>query len=324
MRRRNFLWLAGGGAVWPVLARGQAVMPVIGWLSALSKSTIPAIDVQFRRGLSEVGFTIGGNVSIEYRWAEGHYERLPALALELVRHPVDVIVAQAPPAAVAARTATTTIPIVFTVGVDPVGAGLVASYARPEGNATGATLITGPLGQKRIEILRELVPKASSVGMLVNPYGPDTAPEIRDVQGAARANNLELRLFNASIPTEIETAFKQISEKRPDALLIGSDPFYQIVRQNIVAHVAHLGLAAIYPFREFVEAGGLISYGTNIPNSYRQVGIYVGRILKGAKPAELPVVQPTRFELVINLKAAKTSGFNIPPNLHARSDEVIE
>jgi putative ABC transport system substrate-binding protein len=307
-----------------MLASGQAAMPVIGWLSALSKSTIPAIDVQFRRGLSEVGFTIGGNVRIEERWAEGHYERLPALALELVRHPVDVIVAQAPPAAVAARTATTTIPIVFTVGVDPVGAGLVASYARPGGNATGVTLITGPLGQKRIEILRELVPKASSIGMLVNPYGPDTAPEIRDVQAAARANNLELRLFNASTPTEIETAFKQISEKRPDALLIGSDPFYVIVRQNIVAQVAHLGLAAIYPFREFVEAGGLISYGTNIPNSYRQVGIYVGRILKGANPAELPVVQPTRFELVINLKAAKTSGFNIPPDLHARSDEVIE
>jgi putative ABC transport system substrate-binding protein len=324
MKRREFLWLAGGGAIWPVLARGQARMPVIGWLSALSKSTIPAIDAQFHRGLSEVGFNIGGNVRIDYRWAEGHYERLPALALELVRQPVDVIVAQAPPAAVAARTATTTIPIVFSVGVDPVGAGLVASYARPDGNATGVTLITGPLGQKRIEILRELVPKASSVGMLVNPFGPDTAPEIRDVQAAAKANDLELRLLNASTPTEVETAFKQISEKRPDALLIGSDPFYQIMRQNIVAQVARLGLVAIYPFREFVEAGGLISYGTNIPNAYRQAGIYVGRILKGAKPSELPVMQPTRFELVINLKTATTSGYNIPPNLHARSDEVIE
>jgi putative ABC transport system substrate-binding protein len=299
-------------------------MPVIGWLSASSKGIIPQIEVQFRRGLSEVGFTIGRNAGIEYRWAEGHYERLPALALELVRHPVNVIVAQAPPAAVAAKTATTTIPIVFSVGVDPVGAGLVASYARPEGNATGVTLMTGPLGQKRIEILRELVPKASSVGMLVNPYGPDTAPEIRDVQAAAAANNLELRLLNASTPSEIETAFKQLGEKRPDALLIGTDPFYQIQRQNIVSQVARLGLVAIYPFRAFVEAGGLISYGTNIPNTYRQVGIYVGRILRGAKSAELPVVQPTRFELVINLKTAKALNFDIPPNLHARSDEVIE
>lgn len=325
MRRREFITLIGGATVaLPVVVQGQKAVPVIGWLSALSEGTLPKNEALFRRGLTEAGFIIGQNVAIEYRWAEGQYQRLPAMAVELVRHPVDVILAQAPPAALAARSATTTIPIIFSVGVDPVASGLVASYGRPGGNATGVTLVTGPLGQKRIEILRELVPKASIVAMLINPYGPDTAPEIRDVQAAARANNLELRLLNASTPTEVDEAFKDVTDQRPDALLIGSDPFYQIQRQNIVSHVERTGLAAIYPFREFVEVGGLISYGTNIPNSYRQAGIYVGRVLKGAKPSDLPVMQPTTFELVINLKTAKAQGLDIPPNLHARSDEVID
>jgi putative ABC transport system substrate-binding protein len=326
MRRRDFLGvLSGAAAGWPVGARAQqAATPVIGWLSALSAGTLPQNEVLFRRGLSEVGFVPGRNVTIEYRWADGQYDRLPAMAVDLVSRPVDVILAQTPSAALAARTATTTIPIVFSVGVDPVAAGLVASYSRPGGNATGTSLISGPLGQKRLEILRELVPKATVIAMLVNPHGPDTAPEIRDVQAAAQANNLQLRLLNASTPVELDAAFKAISAQRPDALLIAGDPFFQTQRQNIATQVARSGLVAVYPFREFVDAGGLISYGTNIPNSYRQAGIYVGRILKGAKPADLPVMQPTTFELVINLRTAKAQGLDIPPNLHARSDDVIE
>ena len=198
------------------------------------------------------------------------------------------------------------------------------SYSRPGGNATGATLIIGPLGQKRVEIVRELVPKASVVAMLVNPDSPDAAPEVRDVQAAAQANKLQLRIINAKTPAELDAAFAVLAAQRPDALLIGGDPFYLIERDKIVAQIARLGLPAVYPIREMVEAGGLISYGANIPNSYRQAGIYVGRILNGAKPADLPVTQPTTFDLVINLKAAKAQGIDIPPNLQARSDEVIE
>jgi putative tryptophan/tyrosine transport system substrate-binding protein len=306
MRRRKFLiGLGGAAAAWPLTVHAQQPMPVIGWLSAISERAAAQHLAQFRRGLGENGFVLGQNVAIEYRWSDGQYDRLPAMAAELARRPVDVILAQAPPAALAVKTATTTIPIVFVVGIDPVSVGLVASYNRPGSNATGATLIMGPLGQKRIEVLRELVPKASAVAMLINPHSPDAAPEIRDVQVAAQANNLQLRLINASTPAEIDVAFAAIAAQRPDALLIGGDPFYLVQRQNIVDHVARAGLVAVYPSREFADAGGLISYGTNIPASYRQAGIYVGRILKGAKPSDLPVVQPTTFELVINLKTAK-------------------
>jgi putative ABC transport system substrate-binding protein len=327
MERRVFVKGIGGAAVGTVLAlpvRAQQKLPVIGWLSALNDRATAHHQVMFRRGLGEVGFVPSQNVVIEYLWAEGKYDRLPAMAIEFVRRPVDVILAAAPPAALAAKTATTTIPIVFTVGIDPVAGGLVASYSHPGGNATGMTLIMGPLGQKRLEILRELVPKASIVAVLANPFGPDTAPEIRDVQAAAQANGLRLQLFNASTPDEIDTAFAALAAQRPDALLIAGDPFFVVQRHKIAAQVARIRLATVYPIREFVEAGGLISYGTNIANAYRQAGIYVGRILKGAKPAELPVVQPTKFELVINLKTAKAQGLDIPPNLHARSDEIIE
>jgi putative ABC transport system substrate-binding protein len=299
-------------------------MPTIGWLSSISERTAVSHLAQFRRGLGENGFVLGQNVSIEHRWSDGQYDRLPAMAAELVRRPVDLILGQGPPAALAAKAATSTIPIVFVVGIDPVSRGLVASYSRPGGNATGATLIMASLGQKRIELLRELVPKAFIVAMLVNPDSPDAVPEIRDVQAAAQANNLQLRLINAKTPTEIDNAFASIEAQRPDALLIGGDPFYLVERQKIVDQVARVGLVAVYPIRDFADAGGLISYGTNIPNSYRQGGIYAGRILKGAKPADLPVVQPTTFELVINLKAAKAMNFDIPPLLHARSDDVIE
>jgi putative ABC transport system substrate-binding protein len=299
-------------------------MPTIGWLSSISERTAVSHLAQFRRGLGENGFVLGQNVSIEHRWSDGQYDRLPAMAAELVRRPVDLILGQGPPAALAAKAATSTIPIVFVVGIDPVSRGLVASYSRPGGNATGATLIMASLGQKRIELLRELVPKAFIVAMLVNPDSPDALPEIRDVQAAAQANNLQLRLINAKTPTEIDNAFASIEAQRPDALLIGGDPFYLVERQKIVDQVARVGLVAVYPIRDFADAGGLISYGTNIPNSYRQGGIYAGRILKGAKPADLPVVFPTKFLLIINLKTAKVLGVDIPPQLLATADEVIE
>jgi putative tryptophan/tyrosine transport system substrate-binding protein len=266
----------------------------------------------------------GQNVAIEYRWAEGQYDRLPGMAADLVRRKVDVIVTQAPPAALAARTATTTIPIVFAVGIDPVAAGLVESFNRPGGNATGSTLISGPLGQKRLEILRELVPKAKVVAMVVNPFSPDAPPEIRDVQAAARANGLQLRLLNASTAAELDAAFAALEAQRPDALLVGGDPFFLVQSRMIIERIERAGLVAVHAFREFTELGGLVSYGTSIANTYRQVGIYVGRILKGAKPADLPVLQPTTFELVINLKTAQAQGIDIPPSLHARADEVIE
>jgi putative ABC transport system substrate-binding protein len=297
---------------------------VIGYLSALSEAQVAAQLAAFRRGLNEVGFMERQNVVIEFRWADGQFDRLPAMAADLVRRPVTAIVAQAPPAALAAKAATKTIPIVFVVGFDPVGAGLVESFARPGGNATGMTLMTAPLGQKRLELLRVLAPKSSVIAMLVNPISPDAVPELRDVQAAAQVNGLQLKVFNASKPSEIIAAFAAIGGQRPDALVIGSDPFFLNQREQVVALAVRLGVPAIYPFRDFVASGGLISYGTNIANSYRQAGIYAGRILKGEKPADLPVMQPTTFELVINLKTAKALGLEIPAMLYARSDEVIE
>ena len=325
MKRREFITLLGGAAAWPLAARAQQpAMPVIGFLSSLSQARTAHLVASFRRGVTETGFIEGQNMGIEYRFADGQYEKLPAMAADLIRRSVAVIAAAAPPAALAARTATTTVPIVFVVGLDPVAAGLVTSFNRPGGNATGMTLITGPLGQKRLELLGELVPKASVVAMLVNPTSPDAAPEIRDVQGAAQAKGLQLRILTASTPNELDAAYASLAAQRSDALLVGSDPFFVIRRQEIITAVARLGLAAIYPFREFTEVGGLLSYGSNIARAYREAGIYVGRILHGTKPADLPVMQPTKFELVINLKTAKALGLEVPPMLLARADEVIE
>jgi putative ABC transport system substrate-binding protein len=324
--RREFITLIGGAAAaWPLGARAQQLaMPVIGFLSALSQGTAPHMTAAWQRGLRETGLVESRNVAIEYRFTDGQYGRLPALAAEIVQRPIDVILAQGPPAALAAKAVTTTIPIVFVVGVDPVAAGLVASFNRPGGNATGMTLITGPLGQKRLEIVRELVPKVKLVPILHNPTSPDAVPEIRDMQAAAQTMGLELRIFNATTPGEIDAAFAALAQQRPDVLLIGSDQFLLVRREQVVALAARLGVPAIYPFREFPAAGGLMSYGTNIAAAYRQAGIYTGRILKGDKPADLPVMQPTTFELVINLGTARTLGIDIPAALHARSDEVIE
>jgi putative ABC transport system substrate-binding protein len=299
-------------------------MPTVGFLSSLSEAASTPLISAWRRGLSETGYLEGKTVAVEYRFADGQYERLPAFAAEFVRRGLSLVLAAGPPAALAAKIATTTIPIVFVVGLDPVAAGLVASLNHPGGNATGMTLITGPLGQKRLEILRELAPKMRLIPMLVNAASPDALPELRDVQSAAQAMGLELQVVSARTPEEIDSAFATFAQQRPDALLIGSDPFFTIRREQLVAAAARLKVPTVYPFREFAAAGGLMSYGTNIANAYRQAGIYSGRILKGDKAADLPVMQPTTFELVINLKAAKELGIDLPATLHARSDEVIE
>jgi len=311
--------------VWPLSAHGQdATRPRIGYLSAISEAQARTQLDMFRRGLSEVGFAEERNVAIEFRWANGKYDRLPALAAELVRRDVAVILAQAPPAALAAKATTTTIPIVFVVGFDPVAAGLVVSLNRPGGNATGMTLFSLPLGQKRLELLRELVPKSSTIAMLANPLSPDAIPEIGGVQTGAHALSIQIKLINASSPEDIYAAFAAVDELRPDALLVGTDPFFVDQREQIVALAARARLPTIYPFRDFTAAGGLMSYGANIGNAYRQAGIYTGRILRGAKPDELPVMQPTTFQLVLNLRTATALGIDVPAILHARSDEVIE
>jgi putative ABC transport system substrate-binding protein len=323
VKRREFLPLIGGAAAWPLAAYAQQ-MPVVAILSALPREFSTNLINAWRKGLAETSFVEGRNVAVEFRFAGGQYERLPELAADLVKRSVELIVAMGPPAALAAKLATTNIPIVFIVGLDPIGAGLVASFNRPGGNATGMSLITGPLGQKRLEILRDLVPKAKLVPFILNPVSPDAIPELRDVQGAAQALGLELRVFQASTASEIDTVFAKLPDQHPDALLVGSDPFFTSQAEHFATLAARIGIPTIYPFREFTAAGGLVSYGTNLANAYRQAGIYTGRILKGDKPSELPVMQPTTFELVINLRTARALGIEIPATLHARSDEVIE
>jgi putative ABC transport system substrate-binding protein len=327
MRRRDFIKvIASAAAIWPPAARAQqAAMSVVAVLSALPREFSTNLIAAWRKGLSETGFVEGRNVALEFQFiASGEYERLPGLAADLVKRPVGLIVTVGPPAALAAKFATNSIPIVFIVGLDPVAAGLVASFNRPGGNATGISLVTGPLGQKRLEILRDLVPRAKLVAVILNPVSPDAAPELGDLRRAAQALGIELRLFQASTASDIDSAFAALSGQRPDGLLVGSDPYYTSQAERFAASAARLGIAAIYPFREFTAAGGLVSYGTNLANAYRQAGIYTGRILKGDKPSDLPVMQPTTFELVINLKTAKATGIEIPATLHARSDEVIE
>jgi putative tryptophan/tyrosine transport system substrate-binding protein len=319
VRRRDFITLLAAAA-WPRAARAQqAGMPVIGVLSSFSETQSARPLAEFRRGLNDNGFTEGKSVTIESRFADGQYDRLPSMAAELVHRPVDLIFAAAPPAALAAKAA-----YFFFVGFDPVTAGLVASLNRPGGNITGMTLISNPLAQKRLEVLLELVPKASVIAMLVNPVSPDSAPEVRAVQEMIKQRGLELLIVNSSSLSELDAAIATPAEKHPHALLVGSDPFYLTKPDEIAASIARLALPAIYPFHEFAAAGGLASYGTNRAISYHQAGVYASRILKGTKPADLPVMQPATFELVINLKTAKSLGITVPISILGRADEVIE
>ena len=329
MRRREFSTLLGGAAtastVWPFAARAQQkATPVIGYLGGATPGPSAPTVAGFRQGLSETGYVEGQNVAIEYRWAEGRYDRLPALAADLVGRKVDVIVAGADPAARAAKNATSTIPIVFIAGGDPVGEGLVASLARPGGNLTGVSFLAAELNPKRFELLSELVPQARVIALLVNPNIPATERVMRDVQEAARAKGVQLHILKASTESEIDAAFAALVQRQAGALVVSADPFFYSRREQIVALAARHAVPAIYEFREFATAGGLISYGTSLTAVFRQVGIYAGKILKGAKPADLPVVQPTTFELVINLKTAKALGLTIPPSILSRADEVIE
>jgi putative ABC transport system substrate-binding protein len=321
MRRREVIAILGGGVVgWSLVARAQQkAMPVIGFLS----STAPGWLAAFRQGLSETGYVEGQNVAIEYRSAEGSYDRMPAMAADLVARKVDLIAADGIPAALAAKSATSTIPIVFSVG-DPVDLGLVASLARPGGNLTGVSTMAPELIPKRLELLSELVPQVGVIALLVNPNNSNTERIIGDMQGAARAKGVKLHILKAGTESEIDAAFTTLVELHAGALVIGGDPFFGNWREQLVALAARHGVPAIYQWREFAEAGGLISYGSSLAASFRQVGAYAGKILKGAKPADLPVQQSTAFELVINLKTAKALGLTVPQSLLARADEVIE
>jgi putative ABC transport system substrate-binding protein len=326
MSRREFLTLLRGAAAWPLAARAQQpAMPVIGFLNIQSLAGRTYQVEAFRNGLSELGYAEGRNITIEYRWAENQYERLPALAMDLVHRGVTVIAATGGAASArAAKAATSTIPIVFTVGSDPVDAGLVASLNRPGSNVTGVSFLTDALAAKRVGLLREVMAQPGSIAVLMNPQGPDAERQSRDLPSAAQAVGQSIEMVNASTESEIYTAFPVISRARAGALLVAADPFFNDQRERIVALAAQLGLPAIYESRAFVASGGLMSYGASIADAYRQAGVYVGRILKGEKPAELPVLQATKFEFVINLKTAKTLSIEFHPQLLAIADEVIE
>jgi putative ABC transport system substrate-binding protein len=327
MRRREFITLLGGAAVaWPLAARAQQAMPVVGFLSSRSANESATEVAAFRQGLREAGFVEQQNLAIEYRWAEGQYNRLPAMAADLVGRQVAVIVGAGGSApAQAAKATTAKIPIVFISGSDnPVKDGLVASLNRPGGNVTGISVITSALGPKRFELLHELVPKASVVGVLLNPKYVDADLQMRELQDAAEAFKLTIHGVSASTERDIDTAFASLVQKKIGALFVANDPFLTDRRHQIVALAAHNAMPVIYNNRLFAEAGGLISYGANFTDGYRQAGNYVGRILKGESPADLPVLQPTKFELVINLKTAKVLGLMVPPALLTTADEVIE
>jgi putative tryptophan/tyrosine transport system substrate-binding protein len=327
MRRREFITLLGGAAAaWPLAAGAQQpAMPVIGFLDSRTPDVVTDRLRAFRLGLKDAGYVEGENVTIIYRFAEDQYDRLPELAAELVRRQVTVIAASATQAAIAAKPATTTIPIAFIANQDPVRLGLVASLARPGGNLTGINFFSGELMAKRLDLLRELLPRAARVAVLVNPADAmNTVSTLRDVEAAARAFGLQVQVLNASTSREINAAFENVGRDRPDALFVGPDTFLNGRRVQVVQLAAFHRLPAVYPVRDFVEIGGLMSYGTNVIDAYRQLGIYAGRILKGAKPADLPVVQSSKFDLVINAETARMLGLEVPPMLLARADEVIE
>jgi putative tryptophan/tyrosine transport system substrate-binding protein len=327
MRRREFITLLGGAAAaWPLAARAQQpAMPVIGFMSGRSPEDSAHLLAAFRQGLGEVGFVEGQNVAIEFRWARGQYDRLPALAAELVERRVAVLAGVGGDvSAIAAKRATSTIPIIFGMGSDPVEAGLVDSFNRPGGNATGYTLLTNEIEPKRLGLLHELVPDAALIGALLNPNFPPAARQLREVEDAARTIGERLFVTNASNDTELTAAFVSFVQQRVRAVLVAADPYFDTRRDRIIALAAQNRLPAIYQFREYAVSNGLISYGPRITDGYRQAGIYAGRILHGAKPAYLPVVQPTKFELVINLKTANALGLSVPNSMQLLADEVIE
>jgi putative ABC transport system substrate-binding protein len=327
MKRREFITLLGGAAAaWPLAARTQqSAMPVIGFMSARSPEDSVHLLEAFRRGLKEGGFVEGENVAIEFRWARGNYSRLPALAADLVSRQVAVIVAAGgDPSGLAAKSATAIIPIVFGIGSDPVKAGLVSSFSRPGGNVTGVTLLTNLMEPKRLGLLRDLVPGVALIGVLINPDFPSAALQLQQVEEAARAIGQRIVIAKATNDDALETAFGSLVQEGAGALLVAADPYFDTRRERIVGFAQQRRLPAIYQFREYAMAGGLLSYGVSITDAYRQYGVYTASILKGAKPADLPVLQPTKFELVINLKTAGALGVNISDNLLTLADEVIE
>ncbi len=325
MRRRELLLLLSGALTAPHAPRAQQKqMPVIGYLSGASPGASAPTVAAFRQGLSESGYVEGQNVAIEYHWAEGRYDRLPALAADLVDHKVDVIATTGGPSVLAAKSATSTIPIVFSSGADPVELGLVASLARPGGNLTGVNFISIELMPKRLELLSELVPETRVIALLVNPNNPIAERIIGNMQEAAGAKGVQLPILMASTESEIDTAFATLVQQHAGALVVGGDTFFASRLDQLVALAARYTVPAIYEWREWVAAGGLISYGPSNTGNWHQVGTYVGKILKGAKPADLPVQQPTTFELVVNLNTAKALGLTVPPSIIARADEVIE
>jgi len=326
MKRRAFITLLGGAAAWPLAARAQQpAMPVIGFLGSESPNQFAGRLRAFGQGLNEAGFVDGRNVAVEYRWAEGQYNRLPGLADDLVHRQVSVVVATTTPATLTAKAATTTIPIVFLTGIDPVNVGLVASLSRPGGNMTGVANLSVEVGSKQLQLLHELVPVATVIALLVNPTNQILAETLsRDLQAAGRAINQQIRIVSAGTERDIDTTFAGLVQLGVGALVVGNDPFFNSRPDQLVALAARHKVPAIYPYGEFVAAGGLMSYGSSLADAYRQVGVYTGRILKGEKPADLPVQQSTKVELIVNLKTAKALGLNVPLSLLTRADELIE
>jgi putative tryptophan/tyrosine transport system substrate-binding protein len=327
MKRRDFIALLGGaGLTWPLAAHAQQpARPVIGFLNSALPAELEYRVAAFRQGLKEIGYIEGQNVTIEYRWAEGQSDRLPALAADLVRRQVAVIAATGGvPVAQAARSETTTIPIVFTVGSDPVKLGLVSSLNRPGGNVTGVTLISHQLVAKRIELLGELIPSANVIAVIMRANNPAAEAEVREAQDAARTLGRQIQVLRVSTERDFDLAFATLTERRADALLVTTDPFYESKRDRLVTLAARHRIPTVYALREYTVSGGLMSYGASITGLYRQAGVYVGRILRGEKPADLPVVQSSKFELTINLRTAKALGLDVPTSLLLRADEVIE
>jgi putative ABC transport system substrate-binding protein len=325
VRRREFITLVGGAAGWPLAARGQQpAMPVIGYLSSLGQAVSTHFDAAFRRGLSQMGYVEAQNVSIEYRWISDSYDALPAMAADIVQRQVAVICALGPPAVLAAKAATTSIPIVFVTGADPIKFGFVASFDHPGGNITGIWIVSTVLAEKRLQLIRQLLPKAESIALLVNPKSPVAEPQTRDAQAAAQALALKLAVLNAVSENEFDQVFAALVQQRADALFVSADPLFYSRREHLVALASRYSIPALYEIREYVEVGGLMSYGTVFREGYHKGGIYVGRLLKGVKPADLPVEQINKLELVLNGKTAKTLSLEIPPTLLAIADEVIE